>query len=158
MFWLGGTVRRWVSLVGLGLTLAGIAALVAEAGRQWAWLAIGGLVLLVVSLGWTARDEHRRRVAAEEATHQPPGGGLPMYAPAAYQVTALHQVVPRISEAMTEFGLLELQETMKNLPRRGTDPLYEPLSGLSCDEGLAALVEEGMLEAIGTHAWRIVKA
>jgi hypothetical protein len=158
MSWLGGVAQRWLALVGAASTVAGIVALALEAGRNWAWLAIGGLLLLVVSTGWTARDEHRRRVAAEAATHQPPGGGIPMRPSVEYQVVALRQVIKRLSEVMNEFGYFELSETLKNLPRRGTDPVYEPLSGLSCGEGLAALVEAGELEALHENAWRIVKA
>jgi hypothetical protein len=157
MSWLGGTVQRWIALVGLAFTLAGIGTLVSKAGRDWAWLVLVGLALLVVSLGWTARDEHKLRVGAEEATHQPPGGGVPMYAPVEYQVSALRQVIKRLSEGMDEFGFFELTETLKNLPRRGADPVYEPLSGLSCDEGLARLVELGELESLGSNSWRIVK-
>jgi hypothetical protein len=65
MGWLGGTVRRWVALMGFAVTLAGIATFAATESLPWAWLAIGGLILLVVSAAWTARDEHKLRVALE---------------------------------------------------------------------------------------------
>jgi hypothetical protein len=155
MSWLGGVAQRWLALVGTVSTLAGIVALVADAGRNWAWLAIAGLLLLVLSVGWTARDEHQRRVVAEGAKHQPPGGGIPLHAPTEYQVNALRQVLPRLAEAMDTFGFWELNETLKNLPRSNVDPVYEPLS--YCDEGLARLVELGELEAPQPGSWRIVK-
>jgi hypothetical protein len=66
MSWLGGTVRRWIALVSVALTAVGVGALAAQAGRDWAWLAIGGMFLLVVSVGWTARDEHNKRLSLEE--------------------------------------------------------------------------------------------
>jgi hypothetical protein len=155
MSWLGGVAQRWLALVGAVSTLAGIVALAAEAGHNWAWLAIGGLLLLVLSVGWTARDEHALRLRAEKVTHQPPGGGIPLHAPTEYQVDALRQVVPRLAEAMDTFGFWELNETLKNLPRRNVDPVYEPLS--YCDEGLARLVELGELESLGSNSWRIIK-
>jgi len=157
MYLLGGTVRRWFALVGVLLTLAGIGALVSEAGRQWAWLAIGGLALLVVSLGWTARDEHQHRVAAEDLPHRPPGDGIPLYAPVDYQVNALRQVLPRVAETISPFGYWEVEETLKNMPRRGVDPVYEPLR--TVDEGLKRMVELGELETVGKGGrWRFVKS
>lgn len=51
MAWLGGTVRRWMALVGLAATALGIVSFAVSEHIPWAWLAIGGLLLLVVSLG-----------------------------------------------------------------------------------------------------------
>jgi hypothetical protein len=65
MDWLGGTVRRWVSLMGGLVTLAGIAIFAATEHIAWAWLAIAVLLALVASLALTARDEHGKRLAAE---------------------------------------------------------------------------------------------
>ncbi len=49
--WLGGTARRWVTLVGLAATALGIVSFALSKDLSWAWLAIGSLLLLVVSLG-----------------------------------------------------------------------------------------------------------
>jgi hypothetical protein len=157
MYLLGGTVRRWIALVGLGLTVLGVVQLALQAGRNWAWLAIGGMALLVISLGWTVRDEHQRRVAAEDAPHRPPGDGVPLRSPVGYQVAALHQAIPRLTDAgLDQFGLWELEDALKNLPRRGVDPVYEPLR--SCDEGLTRLVELGELEEVAPNGpWRILR-
>jgi len=155
MDWLGGAVRRWIALMSLVATIAGIAALASEAGREWAWLAIGGLALLVVSLAWTARDEYRRRVAAETATHQPPGGGLPVSPPVEYQVDALRQVIPRMAGAgLSEFGYWELREVFKNLPAAGHRSPVRADHRIR-HEGLARLVELGQLEASGNGRWRV---
>lgn len=67
MGWLGGTVRRWFALMGGLATITGVVGFVATSGLPWAWLTIGALTLLVVSVGWTARDEHRARLALEGA-------------------------------------------------------------------------------------------
>jgi hypothetical protein len=150
--WLGGTVRRWVSLVGLISTAAGVVTFAANGHVRWAWLAIGGLALLVVSSAWTAHDEHRRRVALESTPHQPPGDGVPLHAPTEYQVKALRQVVPRVAETINPFGYWELEETLKNMPRHGVDPVYEPLR--SVDEGLERMVELGELEKT-ERGWRL---
>lgn len=66
--WLTGPVRRWYGLVTAGAALAGVGVYVATARREWAWLAIGALVLLVVSLAWSLHDEYYRRVRSEEET------------------------------------------------------------------------------------------
>jgi hypothetical protein len=66
MGWLGGTVRLWIALVSLVATVAGIATFAVTEHIAWAWLAIGFLVLLVVSLGWTAKDEYNKRLAGEQ--------------------------------------------------------------------------------------------
>jgi hypothetical protein len=65
--WLGGTARRWVALVGFAATALGIVSFVLSEDLSWAWLAIGSLLLLVMSLGselWIV--EHRM------AAHQAP--------------------------------------------------------------------------------------
>ena len=49
--WLGGTMRRWVALVGLVATVLGIVSFALSENLSWAWLTIGSLLLLVVSLG-----------------------------------------------------------------------------------------------------------
>jgi len=64
--WLGGTARRWVALVGLAATAFGIVSFALSEDLSWAWLAIGSLLLLVVSLGselWMSQH----RTAAHQA-------------------------------------------------------------------------------------------
>jgi hypothetical protein len=59
-WWLGGTARRWVALAGLAARVLGIVSFAVSEDLSWAWLAIGSLLLLVVSLGselWTV--QHR---------------------------------------------------------------------------------------------------
>ncbi len=155
MSWLGGTVQRWFALVSVVATVVGVATFAVTEHLKWAWLAIAGLLLLAASLAWTAHDEHRKRIAADEATHRPPGGGIPLLSPVEYQVNALRHVIPRLSEVMDRFGYMELDAVMKNLPRRGVDPVYEPLR--TWEEGLARLVELGELERVNQGSWRIVK-
>jgi len=155
MSWLGGAVQRWIALVSLGATILGVVTFAVTEHLPWAWLAIGSLALLVLSAGWTVRDEHQRRIAAEDAPHQPPGDGIPLHAPVDYQVAALRQAIPRLAETMEDFGEWELEEVLKNLPRRHVDPIYEPLR--SCGEGLARLAELGEIEA-AEHGWSIAKS
>ena len=66
MSWLGGAVRRWVALVSGAATVAGIATFAITEHIGWAWLTIGALLLLVVSLAWTAHDERARRQAVND--------------------------------------------------------------------------------------------
>lgn len=118
MSWLTQTGRRWFDLVAGVASLASIVAFAVTTRYTLAWVAIGVMFLLVVSFVLTAREEHQRRVTAEEATHQPPGGGIPLYAPTEYQVDALRQVAPRLAEAMDTFGFWELNETLTFPARR----------------------------------------
>jgi HAMP domain-containing protein len=69
MSWLGGTVQRWIALVGFAGTVIGIATFAVSEHLPWAWLAIGGMFLLLTSFGVTARQEYLKRIAAES-----PGG------------------------------------------------------------------------------------
>lgn len=64
--WLGGTARRWVALVSAAATVAGIVSFAITEHIGLAWLAIGGLLLLVVSLAWTAHDEHTKTLAIND--------------------------------------------------------------------------------------------
>jgi hypothetical protein len=59
MAWLGGTVRRWIALVGSLATVAGAVAFAVTEHVALAWLAILGLCVLVVSLVWGLADAHR---------------------------------------------------------------------------------------------------
>jgi hypothetical protein len=155
MVLLGGTVRRWIALVSFAATVAGIVGFAATEHLKWAWFAIVGLALLVASFAWTAYDERQKRLVAEDRPHIPPGDGVPLYSPVEYQVKALRQAIPKLAEAgLTTFGEWEVEETLKNLPRRGVDPVYEPLR--SVDAGLARLAELGELEKTQNGAWRII--
>jgi len=155
MSWLEGTVQRWVALVGLVGTAIGVVTFAVTEHLPWAWLALAGMLLLAASFAWTASDEYKKRLAAERTTHQPPGGGVPLSAPVEYQANALRQIIVRMAESMDQFGRYELDQTLRNLPRRGVDPAYEPLR--EYDGGLARLVELGELEALHANAWRIIK-
>ena len=66
MAWLPRTaVRRWLDLIGVVLTVVSIVAFAVSSRYVLAWVAIGLMVLLVVSLALTAREEHALRVRAE---------------------------------------------------------------------------------------------
>jgi hypothetical protein len=66
MAWLPRTaVRRWLDLIGVVLTVVSIAAFAVSSRYVLAWVAIGLMVLLVVSLALTAREEHTLRVKVE---------------------------------------------------------------------------------------------
>ena len=147
--WLPGTVRRWLDLIGAVLTVASIVAFAATSRYILAWVAIGLLLTLVVSLALTAREEHTARVKAESRTHPPPGGGVPLVAPVDYQVAALRQVIARISETTTGFSRSTVDGVLQNLPRSHTDPIYEPLMAGTCQQGLAWLAEHGELVDLG---------
>jgi hypothetical protein len=160
MAWLGKTaVRQCFGVVGALMTLVGVITLFGH--HRLTWLVITGLAVLAAVFALIAYDEHRRRLNAETRLHQPPGGGLPLLAPVEYQVTALRQVIARVTETRDEIDLGTIAEVLKNLPRTGTDTIYEPLGWGGCGPGLAHLVELGELEPIGpgdhAHAWRILK-
>jgi hypothetical protein len=63
--WLSGTAHRWITLTGSAVTLVGLVTFAATASLPLAWLTIAALLLLAVSLAWTARDEYAARVAWE---------------------------------------------------------------------------------------------
>jgi hypothetical protein len=44
---------------------------------------------------------------------------------------------------------------MKNVTRSGTNPIYEPLSVMACDEGLKVLTDEGVLAYGENGYWTI---
>jgi hypothetical protein len=75
-------------------------------------------------------------------------------APVDYQVKALRQVIAKLSETLGEFGYSSLDAVLQNLQRTGTDPVYEPLHAITCQEGLAKLVELGEIEG-SPWSWRI---
>lgn len=62
--WLTGTVRLWLAVTGVAITLTTIGLFAASNFRLWAWLAIAFLLSWVVAFAWTARNEHQGRLAA----------------------------------------------------------------------------------------------
>jgi hypothetical protein len=67
MAWLGGTVQRWIVLVGLVATALGIVSFAVSEHLPWAWLAIGALLLLVVSLGSELWKVQRPELGPDQA-------------------------------------------------------------------------------------------
>ena len=65
--WLTRTVRLWLAVTGVLVTLATIGLFAASNFRLWAWLAIAFLASWIVAFGWTARAEHQGRLLAESA-------------------------------------------------------------------------------------------
>jgi hypothetical protein len=123
-------------------------------------LEISGPILVVVSValftsiiwGWPIRT-----LRSQGAEVEPPGHKVAWTAPVDYQVTALRQALAKLKQAgTTTFGLYELDVMFYKLPRRGTDPVYEPFRGINCDAGLARLVELGELNVISDGVrWEI---
>ena len=67
MPWLGGVVRRWFALATGTLSLIGLASFIVTERHQWAWITIGALMLLVLSLAW---ELHRAERVADAASSQ----------------------------------------------------------------------------------------
>jgi hypothetical protein len=116
---LTGAVRRWFALVGAMATVASVGAFGYTERELWAWRSIGALSLVVVSLALTAQEAYHARVAAENRTHMPPGGGTPMQLPVAYQADALRQVIARVSQTQDTLDYQVLDSVLKNPPAHG---------------------------------------
>ena len=151
-------------MTGGAITLATIGLFAASNFRLWAWLAIAFLLSWAVAFAWTARVEHGARVVAENRAHEvmPPGHPVAWMAPLEYQEDAVRQCVAKMRESNTpQFALTDLDVMLAKLQRQRTDPVYEPLSGLSCEDGLAKLVERGELRSLREDPrygpWEIVK-
>ena len=142
----GPTERVIIGALGAGLMVAGLTA---------QWHALPRLIVLLVGLALLAFALfHGRSQRTGEVL--PPGGGIPLVPPIDYQVNVLRQVIARTSESTPQFDLITLQAVTKNLPRTGTDPIYEPLDPLSCEEGFQVLIDSGELENMNpeqTHSW-----
>ena len=69
--WVLKVWQRWLALIGAISTLTGVVVFALAHGREGAWIAIAGLLVLVVALAWTAYDEHSARLAAERALALP---------------------------------------------------------------------------------------
>jgi hypothetical protein len=135
--------RSIAATLGIGLMLAAVAWLGEATTPSWPLrlfpaLALFAVGVVIVVWAWRGRP-----------AHVPPGGGLPMVAPVEYQVRALRQVIARIAETTDGFGRAVLDDVLRNLPRTGTDPIYEPLMAGTCQEGMAWLVEHGELADLG---------
>ena len=81
--------QKWLAMIALVSTLAGVGVFIGTHHNEWAWLAIAGLASLVVAVGWTAHDEHRARLLAEERH----AGTLPQPAPRDGLVNGLREQV-----------------------------------------------------------------
>lgn len=146
----------WAVVVGVFLGGEGLALFIVQLHRFIPWVITAALA---VALTGSLLAYHRLRIAALTATaarHTPPGGGTPHQPPLDYQVTALRQVIPKISETMTDVTFLSLQAILLNHPRAGTDPIYEPLHPISCQAGLARLTELGELQQLDNWHWKII--
>lgn len=113
------------------------------------------LIVFVIGLLLVLVPVRRSPVAMPTpAEVPPPGGGIPHVAPVDYQVSALRQVIAKLGETVSEFGYSSLKAVLQNHQRTGTDPVYEPLHPITCQEGLARLVELGEIEG-SPWSWRI---
>ena len=74
-----------------------------------------------------------------------------------YQVAALRQVIAAASNHYPHFVGTRLGEVMKNVPRTGTNPIYEPLHIAACDKGLQVLMEDGTLTYGENGYWTIAQ-
>src|SRR5438132_5063014 len=92
------------------------------------------------SLTERGRRSDLKRVQLVES--EPPA---PFMAPVAYQEDQVRQAVAKLSETVSSFDPLTLNAMLRKLPRRGTDPVYEPLHVTAVGDGMAALIENGEL-------------
>ena len=142
--------QKWLAVVGAVSTVVGVIGLGVSHRLWWAWIAIGSLALFAVSLYWVAREEQGKRIAAESSRREvvPPGHDSAFFpAPTDYQVNALRQAIIKFKETgATQFDNYGLNVMLKKLPRKGTDPVYEPLQLAMCIDGLDVMVESGELE------------
>jgi len=156
--WSKDVGKWWWSLAGAALVVLSLYALVHQSRRHLGWLVAAACVLLLIASFVAYHKERGRRLGATSAPHTPPGGGVPLYPPVEYQVEALRQCVRAFRDAgpnFAEFGRSELHSMFQNLPRTGTNPVYEPMHGVSTTEGLARLVELGELVVVKPGTWKI---
>jgi hypothetical protein len=147
----------WGLVVGVVLGCVALVAFIDQFHRYWYWLVIVGVT---IALAGSVRAYHRLRLATYAALLPrreipPPGGGTPHVAPVEYQVNALRQIIAKLSQTMTDFGVQNLDNMLKNHQRTGTDGVYEPLHFIACEDGLARLAELGEITKIGNWRWRI---
>ena len=60
-------VRRYLAVLGGITAVVGIVGFAINEHAFWAWIAIGGLIALVVGAAWVAHREHEARIAADAA-------------------------------------------------------------------------------------------
>lgn len=148
----------WTAVV--GVTLGGVALLgfVQQLHQYLLWVLVAALVIALAASFLAYHRERQKCVAtpAARAEIPPPGGGVPHVAPVEYQVNALRQVIAKLAGTLTEFDYLSLDAVLKNHPRTGTDPLYEPLHASACEMGLARLAQLGDIEGSLWH-WKIIR-
>jgi hypothetical protein len=115
--WIGGTGRRFAVLVGLLSTFVGVGFWVAKEGRYWAWIAIAGLLLLVVAVGWTAHGERAARLLAETRPIEPALG--PPERPVQPAPETREEAARRLLEALAERGrqIIDMRLAGENLRR-----------------------------------------
>jgi hypothetical protein len=144
--------------IGTGLFSAGLGAgLSAPAAKHVAVIAIPavvaglcGLYLLgAMARGWWP-------VGA--ATHEPPGGGYPFHPPLPYALKAARQIVSKIAESEPAFDSWAASSVLKQAPRSGTDPVYEPLPWSYLKEGIDEMVRLGELLLLAEETWEVVRS
>jgi hypothetical protein len=64
MSWVRGVGRRWPAMISAVFSVLGIAKFVASEQHVWAWVAIGALVALVLSLAMELHHTHRALIEA----------------------------------------------------------------------------------------------
>ncbi len=150
----GAVATGTAGLIGIPAVLATLHS--SQSSFRWWWPTgwmIIPLTVFVVGIGLLFIPV--RRSPPPRAEVPPPGGAVPHRAPVEYQVNALRQIIAKISETMTEFDFTSLDAMLKNHPRTGTDPVYEPLHAINCQEGLARLTELREIEGSGWR-WKII--
>ena len=100
----------------------------------------------------TVPEVHRRPVVQAPAVLPPP---------LEYQLEMLHAVLPKLRESGPEFDDATLDAVfLATVPERGFDVLYEAswcwLSADRVADGLAALVKQGVLQALDGGRYRII--
>ncbi|HXN59916.1 MAG TPA: hypothetical protein VN886_05640 [Acidimicrobiales bacterium] len=58
---LESSARRWMLIAGWVATLSGILVWATNEGHYGPWIVVAGLLSVVVSMAWGARDQHRQR-------------------------------------------------------------------------------------------------
>jgi hypothetical protein len=160
--------RAWLVLAAV-VAVVGFIQLLTPLHRHLSWLAlvvialIGIVILAIITYKGKLDDiaELTRKVGTLDARIQelesqpartevaPPGGGTPFVPTVEYQVNALGQVVAKLGQmGQTVFDLSGIESVLKNHQRSGTDPVFEPLSALSCAEGIGKLLELDEIEAL----------
>lgn len=130
-------------LVGIAVSVGGYhSSLLADA--CFALAAAVALVALIAETPWGKRWEWLQRFSGLRSSGST--SGLPLTAPVRYQIRQLRQVIRKLAESQAGFDYGMLIGILNKHPRRGIDPVFEPLHGATTGEALAALVTEGVIE------------